>query len=76
MGAPRPHIAVSAVPGISFLLDQKDKESKRVKFVLITWIGDKAGIMRKAKVCVDSIVKAVQSEVNSRTLRYLSILVT
>lgn len=29
-----------------------DKESKRVKFVLITWIGDKAGIMRKAKISV------------------------
>ncbi|KIO25375.1 hypothetical protein M407DRAFT_244097 [Tulasnella calospora MUT 4182] len=29
-----------------------DKESKRTKFVLITWIGEKAPIMRKAKISV------------------------
>ncbi|KAG8939566.1 hypothetical protein FRC00_013787, partial [Tulasnella sp. 408] len=50
--APRPQIAVSAVPGVSFVFCKQDKESKRVKFVLITWIGEKAGIMRKAKISV------------------------
>ncbi|KAG8919720.1 hypothetical protein FRC01_001150 [Tulasnella sp. 417] len=39
-----------------------DKESKRVKFVLITWIGESVGVMRKAKVSVHTAdVKKVLS---------------
>ncbi|UNI19355.1 hypothetical protein JDV02_005542 [Purpureocillium takamizusanense] len=31
-----------------------DKESRRVKFVLVVWIGEGTGVMRKARVSVES----------------------
>ncbi|ROV98444.1 hypothetical protein VPNG_08504 [Cytospora leucostoma] len=43
-----------------------DSESTRVKFVMITWMGSSAGIMRRAKVGADA------GEVQQKILRHYS----
>ncbi|CAE6408201.1 unnamed protein product [Rhizoctonia solani] len=48
-----------------------DKESKREKFILISWIGPAAGVMRKAKVSVHladvkNVLRQFSIEVSAR----------
>jgi len=33
-----------------------DKESQREKFILVTWIGPGCKVMRKAKVCLSTLL--------------------